>query len=184
MSIPVLRPARAHGVFTAVGIGAMALVACSSSSSSKPPTTSSSVDTPSTAAHANAADKVHLAFTGDITGNLTPEADAPITCGQTGPQSAAIRGAVGGHTGIVLLVAVTVGTTQFPSPANASASYLRDGLATKSHYSASPLQGTGTGTFTFRHDGSGTVDLVIPFDTGSPSPTKGTSVHIAGSWKC
>ena len=98
MSAPVLRPARAHGAFTAVDIGAMALGACSSSSSSKPQTTSSSVDTPSTATHPNAADKVHLAFTGDITGNLTPEADAPITCGQTGPQNAAIRGAVGGHT--------------------------------------------------------------------------------------
>lgn len=188
--------------WVAAALGAVALSlavqACGSSSSGTPRTSITSTpataktsptvpsSTPGSAANAN----VRLTYSGDITGTLTPDADAPLTCGQTGRQSAVIRGEVGGHKGSILLTSMIAGTVAFPSKDNlASAAYQPDGVGVPGpSYKASSFAragqvGAGQGSITFTQDGSGSVDLVIPYDIGNTRFT-GTSVHVTGDWTC
>ena len=132
--------------------------------------------------------QVQMTVTGDINGTLTPLANTPLTCGQTGADSVVIRGTVSGHTGQMLVTAGADGTVQFPSKtALASVTWSPDGGSV----SGSPLQytassfTTGTGTLTFGAAGaSGSMDLVLPVASGSPGAAGAVSVHVIATWVC
>ncbi len=100
----------------------------------------------------------------------------------TGPQSIAIRGDFGGHRGSILIVSDEVGAVQFPSSHVASADFLPDGLG-GAEFRATAITGVGAGSLTFNADGSGNVDLEIPYVGGSGG-FAGTSVHVTGTWAC
>jgi hypothetical protein len=152
-------------------------------SQTTPATTGSSAPPTSSAAGGGNSANVQVSFTGDVTSSLQPDPSAALTCGQTGAQSAVIRGVVGGHRGSLALTSSVAGKVQFPSSHLASAAYLPDGTGGAS-YSASAVAGTGQGSLTFNQDGSDSVDLVLPYDKGSAGSFNGVSVHVTGTWKC
>ena len=101
-----------------------------------------------------------------------------------GPQAPVLRGLAGGHNGSIALSAAAPGTITFPSTSTQGTVVIAlDGL-TGEQYRATAIDGHATGTLTIAANGSGKVDLTVPYVVGSEAGFNGTSVHVTGSWTC